>query len=105
LTTTSTPTPPPSGGVGGGGGGAPVPAVAVYNVPSDYIKDDGTFSKTLVVNSPNNKYELTINEGTQAITAEGTPLSKLTVSEVKRHQLHHRILISSALPMILVQAE
>jgi len=72
---------------GNGGGGAPPPPPPP--LPPDttdvsgFVSADGTFTETVVIESVDGKYGLTINEGTTGLSGEGGPLTEIAVTEME----------------------
>jgi len=73
------PTPPPPGGGGGGGGEGGCPAGEVS--AADRTTYTGVITRTIVVKSTDDLFELTIDKGTTARTSAGLPLGCIGIHE------------------------
>ncbi|MFC2044790.1 CARDB domain-containing protein, partial [Chloroflexota bacterium] len=85
--TTTTAAPPPSGGGGGGGSsGDGIDEVGgsepVVTSVTDVITEEGIFTQKVTIESNDSKVELAIDEETTGKTAEGEPLSEISVATV-----------------------
>jgi hypothetical protein len=72
---------PPPGGGGGGGGAAGCPAGTTSC--TGRISNTGRVSTTIFVNSPDAQFRLTINEGTVARNADGSPLNCIGINKTE----------------------
>ncbi len=79
LSAAVTPTPTP----GGDGGDDGVPSVPSTEDVSDIVNEDGEFTRSATVSSADGRATFTIPSGTIGLTAEGDPLSEITITNVK----------------------
>lgn len=70
------PTPTPGGDDG-------VPSVSSSEDVSDIVNEDGEFTRSATVSSADGRATLTIPSGTIGLTAEGDPLSEVTITNVQ----------------------
>ena len=66
-----------------GGQAIPRPAEPGVSDVSDVVTDEGVFTEDVTAESEDGKVELDIDEGTVGETAEGEPLSEITVTEME----------------------
>ena len=74
--------PSPHGISGGGGGGAPEPEPGITDV-SNIVTSQGIFTKTTTAVSEDGNVVLTIAKDTIGLTAEGEPLSEISITEME----------------------
>ena len=72
-----------AGGAPRGGAAIPRPAEPGVTDVSDVVTDEGVFTQDVVTESDDGRVELDIDEGTVGETAEGEPLSEITVTEME----------------------
>ena len=72
-------TPPPSGGGGGGGGGGSMVIPSGYINVYNHVNPAGLFLDTVIGTSSDNLVTMTIPKGTVGTTADGRPLSQISI--------------------------
>jgi len=75
--------PPPRPGGGGGGGIPSAPSEPGVTGISDVITDQGVFTETTTIACADCNIVLTIDEGTTGLTAEGEPISEISITEME----------------------
>ncbi|MBM2824375.1 MAG: hypothetical protein HW402_39 [Dehalococcoidales bacterium] len=75
------PPPPPSGGGGGGGIPSPPPLPPGTTSIADKIGAGGIITQLFTVPSPDNKFILLLGSGVKALTRDGLPLDRISVTE------------------------
>jgi hypothetical protein len=73
----------PPGGGGGGGGIPSEPSEPGITDVSDVVTDEGVFTETTTITCADCHIDLIIDEDTTGLTAEGEPLSEISITEME----------------------